>query len=165
MRLMKLIKWGLSLNEAYILVLISDGCPCNKLVEYTRLTDNKVLTALDKLHSYGLVDDCKINYKIYCDVMNNSKIAKVEGEDLGTHWLLDHAKTLKNVARMRYQLKEKDCDELINKWGKKNVIDILERMDNYGELTKKNVYVFKTAKNWLTRSATLSKPTGYNGRG
>jgi len=54
---------------------------------------------------------------------------------------------------------DEQCDELIEKYGEKRVIDMTERMNNWRDINKK-VYYYSTIKNWLETVDTKAVPTG-----
>jgi hypothetical protein len=56
-----------------------------------------------------------------------------------------------NVARLKDQLTEEQIETIKSKYGNDLVKDILDKMDNWKPLNKKNVSVYRTITNWAER--------------
>lgn len=76
--------------------------------------------------------------------------AKKQAEELHAlqKWI---AESLPNVSRLKVQMSAKQCDAILHKFDKQQVVQTLRNMDNYAPLTKKYVNVYQTLSNWLTR--------------
>jgi len=60
-------------------------------------------------------------------------------------------KELKNVSKLKQQLNDFDAEKLLDKYDRFAIKEVLEAMDNYKDLTKKNISVNATIKNWIKR--------------
>jgi len=64
-------------------------------------------------------------------------------------------KEYKNVSRMKYQLSSAEAIRLLNDYQKSNVLQILQAMENYAQLTKKSLSVNLTIRSWLKRDGVV----------
>ena len=77
---------------------------------------------------------------------------KEKEQDVYTHPLcLWINKELKNVSKLKQQLNDIDAEKLLDKYDRFAIKEVLEAMDNYKDLTKKNISVSATIKNWIKR--------------
>jgi hypothetical protein len=60
-------------------------------------------------------------------------------------------KELKNVSKLKQQLNDIDAKKLLDKYDRFAIKEVLEAMDNYKDLSKKNISVSATVKNWIKR--------------
>jgi hypothetical protein len=56
---------------------------------------------------------------------------------------------LPNVSKMKQQLTYAEIDKLEAEFGKKEIQETLEAMDNFAPLTKKYLSVYRTCRNWM----------------
>ena len=57
----------------------------------------------------------------------------------------------KIVSKLKTQMTDSNCSDLVNRFGEQSVKDILLAMENYKDTTKKYNSVYLTAKNWLEK--------------
>jgi hypothetical protein len=77
---------------------------------------------------------------------------KEKEQDVYTHPLcLWINKELKNVSKLKQQLNDFDAEKLLDKYDRFAIKEVLEAMDNYKDLSKKNISVSATIKNWIKR--------------
>ena len=77
---------------------------------------------------------------------------KEKEQDVYTHPLcLWINKELKNVSKLKQQLNDIDAEKLLDKYDRFAIKEVLEAMDNYKDLSKKNISVSATIKNWIKR--------------
>ena len=69
-------------------------------------------------------------------------------------WLIQNAPL---VSKMDIQLSDENLTKLKNKYTSKEIQEILIKMHNYKPLLKKNIDVYLTAINWLSRDAGQAK--------
>lgn len=71
---------------------------------------------------------------------------------------------LENVAKLEKQMKPKECDALLEEYGKEALRDVLLAMENKKTLVKDYNSVYLTALNWLKRrgnNATTTHRSGF----
>jgi ABC-type amino acid transport substrate-binding protein len=56
------------------------------------------------------------------------------------------------ISRMEQQLTYENCEILVDKYDKGLIIKTLEDMENYKQLNKKYVSVYRTIRNWMDRA-------------
>lgn len=65
--------------------------------------------------------------------------------------LLAYIEKTSNVSKMKKQLTYEEAGKLLDTYGATEIKDTLERMENWKPLTKKNVSVYLTLRNWMNR--------------
>lgn len=87
---------------------------------------------------------------------NNSvvlAVCEVEEKCVGVtiqHPIVMHIqKNLVQVSKLPKQLTNEEAEKLVEEFGEKNVLEVLEAMENFKPLLKKYVSTFRTIKNWL----------------
>ena len=66
------------------------------------------------------------------------------------HFLIDHvAKNFPNVAKMKNQLTNEQCERLEAEHTRAEIMDVLEAMENTANVSKKYMSVSLTLKNWI----------------
>lgn len=80
-------------------------------------------------------------------------VGEVEEKNVGVtiqHPIVVHVEeNLVNVAKLPKKLTSQEAENLVQEFGEKNVLEVLEAMENFKPLLKKYVSAFRTAKNWL----------------
>jgi hypothetical protein len=64
-----------------------------------------------------------------------------------------------NVSKLKTQLSNKECIELLNKFGNTLIDQKLKAMENSAQLTKKNLSVYLTLTNWCNKDKISQLPT------
>lgn len=73
---------------------------------------------------------------------------------------------LPNVARLKNQLTQEQCEKLLSDYAKEVIADVLMQMENFKQLNSKYASVYLTLNNWLKRRKNESTtPTNPNSRG
>lgn len=81
-------------------------------------------------------------------------------EDIEIHSLrLYISKNYHNVSKMKTQLTNENCIELIKKFGNTLIDTKLKAMENTAQLTKKNLSVYLTLTNWCSKDTTTKLTT------
>jgi len=65
--------------------------------------------------------------------------------------------TCPNVRKMSRQITDAEFSKLQDKYSSTDIRDILEKMENTNNLSKKYTWVYKTALNWLERRENVAK--------
>jgi hypothetical protein len=107
------------------------------------------------------------NYGLYNDWENHKKdskrTARRQQKDKLNNDIKDNKKTYthplqiwvskncKNVSKMKEQLSIEECEKLNSEFSRSDIKLILNQMDNWAPLVKKNMSVNKTLRNWLRK--------------
>ncbi len=66
------------------------------------------------------------------------------------HFLMQHvADNFPNVAKIKNQLTNEQCENLEAEFSRAEIIEVLEAMENHSNVTKKYMSVSLTLKNWI----------------
>ena len=80
-------------------------------------------------------------------------------EELPHNLRLYISKNFPNVSKLKTQLSNKECIELLNKFGNNLIDQKLKAMENSAQLTKKNLSVYLTLTNWCNKDKISQLPT------
>lgn len=69
------------------------------------------------------------------------------------------SQNLENVSKMKKQLTYSEAEKLVQDFQKEKIHKTLLQMENYKDLTKKNISVNLTLRNWIERNGQQSKST------
>ena len=102
-------------------------------------------------------------------INTNNKIVCVSDHELvdhgKIHFLIDHvAKNFPNVAKIKNQLTNEQCENLEAEFSRAEIIEVLEAMENHSNVTKKYMSVSLTLKNWIKIRKQNVKQQQQNGR-
>lgn len=111
----------------------------------TNIQTNKPLTTTKNIRSIN-------NNKK--EIIKEKKSEQIENFN---SWLIQNAPL---VLKMDIQLSDENLTKLKNKYTSKEIQEILIKMHNYKPLLKKNIDVYLTAINWLSRDIAQSKTFG-----
>jgi hypothetical protein len=87
------------------------------------------------------------------------KAEKKTEEELPHNLRLYISKNFPNVSKLKTQLSNKECIELLNKFGNTLIDQKLKAMENSAQLTKKNLSVYLTLTNWCNKDKISQLPT------
>ena len=128
---------------------------------------------LKKLSDYGItINDGEVTFKREgVDTLSEGvdrdkvKVKVIKEGGMGEekpHPLCEYVKRLKNVSSLRDQLTPEESDRLLAEFPKDTIAEVLTRMENWKDLTRKNVSVNLTIRDWIKRDrkkAGGSQPT------
>lgn len=81
------------------------------------------------------------------------------------HFLIDHVvKNFPNVAKIKNQLTNDQCEKLEAEFSRAEIIEVLEAMENHSNVSKKYMSVSLTLKNWIKIRKQNGKQQQQNGR-
>jgi hypothetical protein len=81
------------------------------------------------------------------------------------HFLMDYvADNFPNVAKIKNQLTNDQCENLEAEFSRAEIIEVLEAMENHSNVTKKYMSVSLTLKNWIKIRKQNVKQQQQNGR-
>lgn len=84
---------------------------------------------------------------------HKEKAVIVEQSDAVISFESEMSKLYPSVMKMQHPLTEDEYEKLVDKYGRESVDKILDEMENYKDLCKKNKYASKTADKWLSMRA------------
>ena len=85
------------------------------------------------------------------DIKTQSKVKESKVKETRVkHYLQEYVFTLENVSKLKKQLTENECIELVNKYDEDLINKVLLSMENYSKI-KNYTSVYLTCKNWCDK--------------
>ncbi len=107
--------------------------------------------------NYGLYNDWENNKRASKKPVKSQQRAKLNNDNKDNKKTYTHplqiwvSENCKNVSKMKEQLTESECIKLNSDFSRSDIKLILNQMDNWAPLVKKNISVNKTLRNWLRK--------------
>jgi NADH/NAD ratio-sensing transcriptional regulator Rex len=119
-----------------------------------KLDKNNTLESFETLSNhFGMVPKVEVEVEVEKEVEKEVEVEKINPLRLYV------SQNFPNVSKLKTQLSNKECIELLNKFGNTLIDQKLKAMENSAQLTKKNLSVYLTLTNWCNKDKISQLPT------